>query len=61
MCSTKGYMEPQPIVQTTQQDLALMDITKKIIELEMKIVKGANKQPQMMEERTNIWETTLKI
>lgn len=54
-------MEPQLVVQTTQQNLALMDITEKINELEVKITKGINKQPQMTKERSNIWETIVKV
>lgn len=54
-------MEPQLVVQTTQQNLALMDITEKINELEVKITKGVNKQPQMTKERSNIWETIVKV
>ena len=32
-----------------------MDITKKLVDLEVIITQGAKKQPQPTEERTNIW------
>ena len=39
----------------TQQDLALMNSTKKLAELELNIIGGANKRPQMTKEITNLW------
>ena len=33
----KFISKPQPVVQTTQQDLASMDITKKITKSEVKV------------------------
>lgn len=56
----KAILKPPPIVQTTQQELALMDITKNLTYLEVKITKGANKQPQPTKDKTNIWCNTCK-
>jgi hypothetical protein len=42
------------VVQTTPQELALMDITKKLADLEVKITKGASKQSQPNNKK-NAW------
>ena len=56
----KVILKPTPITQSSPQELALMDITKKLADLEVKITKGASKQPQPIEERTNIWWNNCK-
>jgi len=47
--------KPTPVPQSNPQELALMDITKKLADLEVKITRGANKRPSPTEERTNVW------
>ena len=51
----KVLLKPPPVAQSTSHELALMDITKKLADLEVKITKGASKRPQPTEERTNVW------
>ena len=51
----KVLIKPIPMIASTSQELALMDITKKLADLEVKITRGANKRPQPTEERTNVW------
>jgi hypothetical protein len=47
--------KPTPVTRSNSQELALIDITKKLADLEVKIPRGANKRPPPTEERTNIW------
>ena len=51
----KIMIKPTLVVQSTSQELALMDIAKKLADLKVKIMRGVNKRPPPTEERTNVW------
>lgn len=53
---TKGYIEATTGCSNHSTIFSFDGFhTKKLAELKVKITKGANKRPQVTEERTNIW------